>query len=91
MALFFGIVLLAMSFLLISILYTIQKESEDVVPSAFSGALVFTFLIAGISIIDEYCSPTITPIDVYRGKTTLEITYKDSIVIDSVVVWKEVK
>ena len=28
-------------------------------------------------------------IDVYRGRTTLEITYKDSIPIDSVVVFKE--
>lgn len=28
------------------------------------------------------------PIDVYRGKTTLEITYKDGIPIDSTVVWK---
>ena len=28
-------------------------------------------------------------IDVYRGKTTLEITYKDSIPIDSVVVFKD--
>ena len=27
-------------------------------------------------------------IDVYRGKTTLEITYKDSIPVDSVVVFK---
>ena len=27
-------------------------------------------------------------IDVYRGKTTLEITYKDSIPIDTVVVFK---
>lgn len=27
-------------------------------------------------------------IDVYKGNTTLEITYKDSIPIDSVVVWK---
>lgn len=27
-------------------------------------------------------------IDIYRGKTTLEITYKDEIPIDSVVVWK---
>lgn len=27
-------------------------------------------------------------LDVYRGKTTLEITYKDSIPIDSVVVFK---
>ena len=28
------------------------------------------------------------PIDVYRGKTTLQITYRDSIPIDSVVVFK---
>lgn len=28
------------------------------------------------------------PIDVYRGKTTLEITYRDSLPIDSVVVFK---
>ena len=28
-------------------------------------------------------------IDVYRGATTLEITYKDGIPIDSTVVWKE--
>ena len=27
-------------------------------------------------------------IDVYRGKTTLEITYRDSVAIDSVVVYK---
>lgn len=26
--------------------------------------------------------------DVYRGKTTLEITYKDRVPIDSTVVWK---
>ena len=32
-----------------------------------------------------------TAIDVYRGKTTLEITYKDSVAIDSVVVFKEKK
>lgn len=28
------------------------------------------------------------PIDVYRGNTTLEITYKDSIPVDSIVIWK---
>lgn len=27
-------------------------------------------------------------IDVYKGKTTLEITYKDGVAIDSTVVWK---
>ena len=30
-----------------------------------------------------------TAIDVYRGNTTLEITYRDSVAIDSVVVFKE--
>jgi len=29
-----------------------------------------------------------TALDVYRGKTTLEITYRDSMAIDSVVVFK---
>ena len=29
-----------------------------------------------------------TAMDVYQGKTTLEITYKDSIPVDSVVVFK---
>lgn len=29
-----------------------------------------------------------TALDVYNGKTTLEITYKDSIPVDTVVVWK---
>ncbi len=30
-----------------------------------------------------------TALDVYKGKTTLEITYRDSIAIDSVVVFKK--
>lgn len=29
-----------------------------------------------------------TALDVYRGKTTLEITYRGSVVVDSVVVYK---
>ena len=31
---------------------------------------------------------TPTALDVYRGKTTLEVTYRDSVAIDSVVVYK---
>lgn len=30
-----------------------------------------------------------TAMDVYQGKTTLEITYKDGVAIDSVVVFKD--
>lgn len=33
-------------------------------------------------------SKTPQAIDVYRGKTTLEITYKDGVAIDSTVVFK---
>ena len=30
-----------------------------------------------------------TALDVYQGKTTLEITYRDSVPVDSVVVFKD--
>ena len=35
-----------------------------------------------------YSKNTPTALDVYRGKTTLEITYRDSVAIDSTVVYK---
>ena len=34
-------------------------------------------------------SKTPSAMDVYKGKTTLEITYRDSVAIDSTVVFKE--
>lgn len=36
----------------------------------------------------EYLEAQPTALDVYRGKTTLEITYRDSVAVDSVVVYK---
>ena len=41
-------------------------------------------------IIQEFRDKDIVPtaLDVYRGKTTLEITYRDSVAIDSTVVYK---
>ena len=43
-------------------------------------------MIAMFLIIAYLCRPK--AIDVYRDKTTLEITYKNSVPIDTVVVWK---
>ena len=43
-------------------------------------------MIAMFLIIAYLCKPK--AIDVYRDKTTLEITYKNNIPIDTVVVWK---
>ena len=43
------------------------------------GILIHNWLIS--------CEPT--ALDVYQGKTTLEITYKDSIPIDTIIVFKD--
>lgn len=54
----------------------------------------YFILGCGASILLSMCimaiaySVSIPPIDVYRGKTILRITYEDSIPIDSVVVYK---
>lgn len=56
---------------------------------AYGGLLMFMTILTSCAFGFAFSDKQITPIDVYRGKTTLEITYKDSIAIDSVVVWKE--
>lgn len=45
--------------------------------------------ILGILIHNWLISDEPKAIDVYQGKTTLEITYKDSIPIDTIVVFKD--
>ena len=48
--------------------------------------IAFSFWALGsLFSIREYNIPT--ALDVYRGKTTLEITYRDSVAVDSVVVY----
>ena len=47
--------------------------------------IVFIFILVQIIIQEQ----TPTAMDVYQGKTTLEITYKDGVAIDSTVVWKK--
>ncbi len=44
-------------------------------------------LLSGILPVIDKTNPT--AIDVYRGKTTLEITYKGGVPVDTVVVFKE--
>ena len=53
--------------------------------------LAGAFMILGIAgfIDTKEKNNTPTALDVYQGKTTLEITYRDNIPIDSVVVFKD--
>ena len=46
-------------------------------------------LSGGLMMLEESRKPT--AMDVYQGKTTLEITYKDGAAVDSVVVFKDKK
>lgn len=51
------------------------------------GVIGAYLLSGGIMMHTENDKPS--AMDVYKGKTTLEITYRDSISVDSVVVFKE--
>ena len=52
------------------------------------GGILIVFGILTIRLIlEEQHVPT--ALDVYRGKTALEITYKDSISVDSTVIYKK--
>ena len=50
------------------------------------GIIIGCSMIAMFLMIAYLCKPK--AIDVYRDKTTLEITYKNNVPIDTVVVWK---
>ena len=47
--------------------------------------------VGAILIAESQYEKNPSAMDVYQGKTTLEITYKDGVAIDSVVVFKDEK
>lgn len=51
--------------------------------------LIISVVILVILVVSYGNRNTPTAMDVYQGKTTLEITYRDSILVDSVVVFKK--
>ena len=61
---------------------------NDSVGYLILGGICLMGLFASLYVIVESIAPSPTALDVYRGKTTLEITYRDSVAIDSTVVYK---
>ena len=51
-----------------------------------SGAILVLVVIGFTLLLIILFEPS--AMDVYQGKTTLEVTYKENVPIDSVVVWK---
>ena len=79
-------VILTLVFGSLTILTIIRREVYDI-----EGASVATMVCAalfGVFLVMTAVESRPTALDVYRGKTTLEITYRDSVAIDSTVVYK---
>ena len=62
-------------------------SNKDTVEIALGIIGAITFVITFSLAIGEYHEPK--AIEVYQGKTTLEYTMRDGVVIDSVVVYKD--
>ena len=74
-------------FLICSILAIVIKgKDESNLFSFLSGGTLILCITLLIAIEEKNNTPT--ALDAYQGKTTLEITYRDSIPVDSVVVFK---
>ena len=71
---------------LVIILIFDKKEHGDCFISWSTILLSCWVLVASFVPLITYNEPA--ALDVYRGKTTLEITYRDSVAIDSTVVYK---
>ena len=59
---------------------------SDEHPGVYFGTILAC--VGSVLIVTNYYEKKPSAIDVYQGKTTLEITYKDSVAVDSVVVFK---
>lgn len=84
------IIMALMALCLILLVVAVVIDSSTLGQYAGIGLLisVVVFVVTGVTI--GVCTPNHEPtaLDVYRGKTTLEITYRDSVAIDSTVVYK---
>ena len=82
--------LIIILFVLLYVLFLFWNILTDDKDERFISAFLLTIIgIICFELIALYENRnTPTPLDVYQGKTTLEITYRDSIPVDSVVVFK---
>ena len=73
-------------FLIFSIIILI---STTLVDTNIVKVFLCVLCIIGYIVCIHYCETNIPAIEVYRGNTTLQITYEGDTPIDSTVVWKK--
>lgn len=81
------IYLIVIALVLIGWILTMFYNGSKGFPYGLIGGIVGVFIPALLLFYNITFMPN--AMDVYRDKTTLEVTYKDSVAIDSVVVFKE--
>ena len=80
-------VALTLAFGILTIVTVVLREGYD--KEGMSVATMCCAVLFGAFFVMIITESTPKAIDVYRGKTTLEITYRDSVAVDSVVVYKK--
>ena len=74
--------------LILSFIVNVLFDDTDIKIISWLCAIICSIIFT-IVLIDYISKYEPTALDVYQGKTTLEITYRDSIPIDTIVVFKE--
>lgn len=82
-----GIIVLLILVLILVFVWNVFSEDNNNKATSCVCAIMFSAIVTGV-IIDYKNKDNPTSLDVYQGKTTLEITYRDSIPVDTVVVFK---
>ena len=78
------ILVLGIIFGIFCILFIVKNDKPD-------GLFIFVFAWLSSGFIMSGTNNKPKAMDVYQGKTTLEITYKDGVPVDSIVVFKDGK
>lgn len=79
------LIFFAIAMIILVLALKCDSEILYIITLTLMGVVLVTFILT----IADCVRPK--AIDVYRGKTTLEITYRDGVAIDSMVVYKEKK
>lgn len=81
-----GILALLILVLILSFIWNATSKDIDKIISCL--CVIICSIIFTVILVDYCHKDNPTALDVYEGKTTLEITYRDNIPVDSVVVFK---
>ena len=86
MAVLFAVIVIIFILVLSISLFASIMDTNRTPDKIGSGAILVLVVILFTLLLIILFEPS--AMDVYQGKTTLEVTYKENVPIDSVVVWK---